>query len=418
MLNIDKNFNEIIEVLFDTQNEKFDHKFEEEKLERFKQLCKTKKFIFFGTGYYLKSIVKYFKLNFGVDVYGAYDWVEEEIKTKSGVFSNSLDYKYLDLEKYYKYRDKVKLISKEEFYENPDDVVIFLNTDSYAYLTHTFYRSGFKHMYCMRSLAKNLVSLNLIEKKQKGFDEYDLNKLNHKFTASEIVNIITLYNLLEDKKSKEVFAAILKFKLTEDYFYPILVKDDTSLQYFDKEVLTLCEDEVFIDCGAYTGDTIASFLKVTNEKFKHIYSYEPEKNTFEELKRYVDTLEQKDKITIINAGVYYKNKTFYLHGEGVGVSCTNEVTNRKTEVVSIDETINHIPTFIKMDIQTFEIQALLGGINNIIKYKPKLAISIYHKFDDLWNIPLLLKQWLPEYRLIMRHYECTQEETIIYAIPK
>ena len=129
-------------------------------------------------------------------------------------------------------------------------------------------------------------------------------------------------------------------------------------------------------------------------------------------------LEQKEKITIINAGVYYKNKTFYLHGEGVGVSCTNEVTNRKTEVVSIDETINHIPTFIKMDIQTFEIQALLGGINNIIKYKPKLAISIYHKFDDLWNIPLLLKQWLPEYRLIMRHYECTQEETIIYAIPK
>ena len=103
MLNIDKNFNEIIEVLFDTQNEKFDHKFEEEKLERFKELCKTKKFIFFGTGYYLKSIVKYFKLNFGVDVYGAYDWVEEEIKTKSGVFSNSLDYKYLDLEKYYKY---------------------------------------------------------------------------------------------------------------------------------------------------------------------------------------------------------------------------------------------------------------------------------------------------------------------------
>lgn len=54
MLNIDKNFNEIIEVLFDTQNEKFDHKFEEEKLERFKELCKTKKFIFFGTGYYLK----------------------------------------------------------------------------------------------------------------------------------------------------------------------------------------------------------------------------------------------------------------------------------------------------------------------------------------------------------------------------
>ncbi len=59
---------------------------------------------------------------------------------------------------------------------------------------------------------------------------------------------------------------------------------------------------------------------------------------------------------------------------------------------------------IKMDIQTFEIQALLGAIKNIKKYKPKLAIFVYHKFDDLWNIPLLLKQWIPEHKLIMRHY--------------
>lgn len=323
----------------------------------------------------------------------------------SGNFANSLDYKYLDLEKYSKYKDKVKPISKEEFYENHENIVIFINTDSYAYLTHTLYKSGFKHIYCMRNLAKNLLSLSIIEKKQKGFDEYDLNKLNHKFTFSEIANIITLYNLLEDKKSKEVFIAILKFKLTEDYFYPMLIKDDTSLQYFDKELLiTLGNDD--IDCGAYTGDTIESFLRATNGNFKHIYSYELEKDTFEILKEYVGTLEQKDKISVINAGVYYKNKTFYLHGEGVGVSCTNEVTNRKTEVVSIDETINHIPTF--------EIQALLGGMKNIIKHKPKLAISIYHKFDDLWNIPLLLKHWLSDYRLITRHYQCTQE----YAIPK
>ena len=193
---------------------------------------------------------------------------------------------------------------------------------------------------------------------------------------------------------------------------------DICSEYFDKEVIQLTDNEVFLDCGGYNGDTIEAFLKVTNGKFEHIYSYEPEENNFKILNDYVSKLEQKDKITTINAGVYYKNKTFYLHGEGVGVSCTHEVTNRKAEVVSIDESITHIPTFIKMDIQTFEVQALLGGMNNILKHKPKLAISIYHKFDDLWNIPLLLKQWLPEYKLIMRHYGSTQEETIIYAIPK
>jgi hypothetical protein len=57
-------------------------------------------------------------------------------------------------------------------------------------------------------------------------------------------------------------------------------------------------------------------------------------------------------------------------------------------------------------------------IKNIKEHKPKLAICIYHKFDDLWNIPLLLKQWLPDYKFKMRHYGSTQEETVIYAIPR
>ena len=70
-----------------------------------------------------------------------------------------------------------------------------------------------------------------------------------------------------------------------------------------------------------------------------------------------------------------------------------------------------------MDIETFETYALLGAMESIIKHKPKLAISIYHKFDDLWNIPLLLKQWAPEYKLYIRHYECYQAETVVYAIP-
>ena len=75
-----EHFNNLIEVLFDTQNNQFNNIYEKEKIERFKNLCKTKKLVVFGTGYYLKSIVKYFNLNFDVDVYGAYDWVEEEIK--------------------------------------------------------------------------------------------------------------------------------------------------------------------------------------------------------------------------------------------------------------------------------------------------------------------------------------------------
>jgi hypothetical protein len=304
-----EHFNNLIEVLFDTQNNQFDNIYEKEKIERFKNLCKTKKLVVFGTGYYLKSIVKYFNLNFDVDVYGAYDWVEE-VKTQDGKFANIADYQYLDLEKYYKYRDKVKLISKEEFYEKPEDIVIFINTDIYPSLPMTLYSLGFKNIYTIRNLLKNLLPIEILTKQK--FDEFELNRLNYSFTTSEIANIITLYNLLEDEKSKNVFIDILKFKLTEDYFYTISTKDKASLQYFDKEVINISDDEVFIDCGGYNGDTIASFLKFTNGKFKHIYSYEPEEINFKKLNDYISSLESKDKITTIKAGVYYKNKTFYF----------------------------------------------------------------------------------------------------------
>ncbi|MGB6329964.1 MAG: FkbM family methyltransferase [Halarcobacter sp.] len=406
---------DLIEVLFDTQNNEFDNKYEKEKFERFKSLSKTKKLVIFGTGYYLKSIEKYFKLNFDIDVHGIYDWLEE-VESKDGEFSNCEDYKYQNNLKYNKYRDKIKLISKEDFYKSPKDTMVFINTDMYPSIPRILYNLGFMDIYTIRNLLKNILPIDILEKQK--FDEYELNKLNYSFTTPEIANIMTLYNLLEDKKSKDVFLSILKFKLTEDYYYTISVKDEAKLQYIDNEVIHFSDDEVFLDCGGFIGDTIESFLKVTNGRFKHIYSYEPEENNFNRLNAYVSTLSQKDKITTINAGVYYKNKTFYLSGYSSATTCTENVTDRKAEVVSLDESIKHIPTFIKMDIESFEIQALLGASNSIMKHKPKLAIAVYHKFDDLWNIPLLLKQWVPEYKLIMRHYDSTQEETIIYAIPK
>ncbi len=416
MDNLDAEFNNIIESLFDTQDDIFNNAYEKEKIQRFKELCKTRKLVLVGTGYYAKSIAKYLKLKYQVEVYGAYDYIEEEIEKKDGPFYRLSDLKHVDMKKYNKGKDKLNLIPKEEFYKNPEDYVVFMNMDIYTYSVHSLYWNQFKYIYSMRSLAKDVMSVDMLNKSTVGFEEYDLNKLNHKFSQIEIANIRTLYDLLEDEKSKKVFMNVLKFKLTEDFHYTISVRDKVSLQYFDKEVISFSDDEVFIDCGAYIGDSVEAFLKATNGKFKHIYSYEPDPKNFKRLKENVAKLEQKDSITPINAGVSYKNQTFYLSGEEMMTTCTKTVTENKAQVVAIDETINHIPTFIKMDVQSFEASALLGVKNSIIKHKPKLAISIYHKFDDLWTLPLLLKLWVPEYKLIIRHYEFNQEETILYAM--
>ena len=412
----DGDFKELVDTLFATQEGEFNHIYEREKIERFKTLCKDKKLIILGTGYYLKVLPKFLKLTYGVDIYGVYDWVAER-DSGEGIFANCKDYDYLDLQKYNKYKDKAKFISKDEFYADPANTVIFINAEIFAQLPHLLYDNGFTHIYSMRSLAKNFISDSFFDKKQTGFEEYDFNELNHVFTTPEISRIVTLYGLLNDEKSRCIFKAALKFKLTEDYTYLLEVKDDVKKQYFD-EVVKFSDEEVFVDCGGYTGDTIEAFLKAVDNKFKHIYSFEPDERNFKILTKYVEGLEQKDKIKAIKAGVYYKSSVFYLQGEEMAIACTNEATDRKVEVCAIDDVVKFAPTYIKMDIETFETYALLGAMESIARYKPKLAISIYHKFDDLWNIPLLLKQWVSEYDLYIRHYECYQAETVVYAIPK
>ena len=414
----DGDFKELVDALFATQEGEFNHIYEQEKIERFKTLCKDKKLIILGTGYYLKVLPKFLKLTYGVDIYGVYDWVAER-DSGEGIFANCKDYDYLDLQKYNKYKDKAKFISKDEFYADPENTVVFINSESFLYMPFFLYYNGFKHYYSMRCLGKNLLSQSVLNKKATEFAMYDVNELNHVFTTPEISRIVTLYNLLSDEKSKEVYKAVLKFKLTEDYTYLINVKDDVKKQYFD-EVVKFSGEEVFVDCGGYTGDTIEAFLKAVDNKFKHIYSFEPDERNFKILSEFVSKLPQeiKEKITPINAGVSYKNETFYLQASGGWTTCTSEVTDRTARVTAIDEAGGAAPTFIKMDIETFETYALLGAMDTIINHKPKLAICIYHKFSDLWDIPLLLKQWVSEYKIYIRHYLNTQSETVVYAIPK
>lgn len=73
-------------------------------------------------------------------------------------------------------------------------------------------------------------------------------------------------------------------------------------------------------------------------------------------------------------------------------------------------------SLIKMDIEGAELQALIGGMHTIIRNKPKLAISLYHKRDDMFKIPLLIHNFCPAYRLYIRHHCTTFSETVLYAI--
>ena len=87
-------------------------------------------------------------------------------------------------------------------------------------------------------------------------------------------------------------------------------------------------------------------------------------------------------------------------------------------IISLDEDIREKITFLKMDVEGFEIPALLGAKRHIREDFPKLAICTYHIISDMWEIPRLIDTIRPGYRFFLRHYELTQNwETVIYAIP-
>jgi FkbM family methyltransferase len=173
-----------------------------------------------------------------------------------------------------------------------------------------------------------------------------------------------------------------------------------------------------LDCGAYTGDTLEQFDKITTGRFKKVYSFEPDQRNFTMLREVAKSI-SSEKIVPINAGVYRKSgKLRFAETGNIDTHISEDEDATMLPVVSIDEFVigKEAPTFIKMDIEGGEVDALEGGRNTISNYKPKLAIAVYHKAEDLWDIPLLIQQMNPKYKLYLRHYTDGLVDTVCYAI--
>ena len=167
-------------------------------------------------------------------------------------------------------------------------------------------------------------------------------------------------------------------------------------------------NEYIVDAGAYKGDSIEKFLQSTHGKFGGIYSFELDSSIFKELEK---TAKKYDlnKIMLINAGVSdvcTEIEYGYVQGE----------EKRIERITTIDSALEGKEvTFIKMDVETFEIKALKGAKQIITQQKPKLCISAYHYLSDLWEVPRVIKEMVPEYKVYLRHHSPAVWDTDCYA---
>lgn len=192
--------------------------------------------------------------------------------------------------------------------------------------------------------------------------------------------------------------------------------DSMGLQYFGLQELIPEPEEVFVDGGAYDGLTALSFAKWAGDGFGHIYCFEPDVANQELCRRRLASF-PSDRVKLIPKGLWSQSETLYFDSQGGQGSCLADAGEGSVEVTSLDEELQgEKVSFIKMDVEGAEFAALRGAEKIILEQRPKLAICVYHKPEDIFEIPQLLLSYHEDYSFFLRQYALGGAETVLYAI--
>jgi FkbM family methyltransferase len=229
---------------------------------------------------------------------------------------------------------------------------------------------------------------------------------------------IAAFDLLEDVSSKIEYLVQLRWMLSPD---PSSIAPGEPIEdtYFSRDLIALGVNERFIDCGAFDGDTLKEFLKRTNLLFDQIVAYEPDPQNYQRLQQYVESLPESEQIRIRLEKYALGASPGIVRFEAMGSISSSILASGSIEVQrnTLDETLKGIaPTYVKMDIEGAELDALQGGVQTIQEHHPKLAVCVYHTQAHLWEIPLRIKELNPLYRLYLRRYDDEFGDVVCYAV--
>lgn len=183
--------------------------------------------------------------------------------------------------------------------------------------------------------------------------------------------------------------------------------------------MDLSDHEVFIDCGAYDGDTLEAFLEATHSRFEAVHAFEPDPDAARRLKAVARALPAGagDRVRIVEKAVGGYAGTVRFEGGGTPGSRQSPTGSLTVECTTLDAAVRGVvPTFIKMDIEGAEGEALLGAAQTIRAHRPVLAICIYHLQADLYRLPALIAQLCPDYTLYLRR-QARDSDLVCFAVP-
>lgn len=246
-------------------------------------------------------------------------------------------------------------------------------------------------------------------------DDYNLLELRAKEIKEHWNDFRWIYNSLQDWQSKDILMKILENWLTYSPYYLNSIHDNTYEEYFDLDIISCSEDEVFVDLGSYIGDTILSYISNMHH-YAQIYTYEASVDNMYQVK---ENTKSYSNITYRQCAVGNYNGLAYLDiNDDKSANCISTNGGNAVNIVTLDSDIKEKITFLKMDIEGSETNAIEGAKRHIREEHPKLAIACYHNNHDIWRLAKQIYEIEPGYRFYLRYYggALYPSEYVLYGI--
>ena len=231
---------------------------------------------------------------------------------------------------------------------------------------------------------------------------------------SHLNELAKAIDCLSDDSSKRCLLDIAAFRLGLNTSYGSF--HHTENQYFNPLTLNSFQGKhiSFVDGGAYNGDTYLELCSLID--VNEAYLFEPDAVNFAELVSNTVKVERRVQCLPLGLSDRYDILGFNA-GNGEGASITEDGKTH-IAVTALDTLLpGHLVDFIKLDVEGAELQALQGAKQLIARSRPVMTISLYHRPQDLWELPLTLTTMCEDYRFYIRQHFANSFDSVLYAVP-
>ncbi|MBO4971888.1 MAG: FkbM family methyltransferase [Clostridia bacterium] len=228
---------------------------------------------------------------------------------------------------------------------------------------------------------------------------YGENIFDKEFISVHFDELEKAFHLMTDARSRELFTDIIKYKISGNISY--LDKTDDEDDYM-RNLIFAERFSSYVDAGAYKGDTILR-QKIYSPHLKQIFAVEPDPSTYKKLCATLAGTEPP--MTAFNCGLSDKAGETFFHGGGGRGSSFNATGKKIISLNKLDsllgESVSDID-FIKYDVEGSEYEAIIGSSETIRSSRPSLLVSLYHRSEDLYKLPLLINEIYPDSKMYLR----------------